>query len=841
MSQPQPQLPRFIKVRGARVNNLKNLDVDIPLHRYVVITGRSGSGKSSLAMGVLYAEGARRYLNALSTFTRRRINQVGKAAVDSVDYLPSALALKQRPSVPGVRSTVGTMSESLNILRLVFSRLGAPVCPNGHRLAPTLDIANNMGRVTCPTCGVTFTAPGAEDFAFNAGGACPTCGGLGEVRQLDASLLIADETQTLREGAVASWHLPGRNFMPIVADGIGIPIDVPYKDLSPEMKEQVLHGKKRHVAINIPSSKGKIFHMDNAVYENAFAAVEDSMATTKNERTLAKLNKFYTFSTCPTCHGTRLKPALLQQTINGQNIAELCELPLTDLRAFADTIVAGLPAEMHEMGTNLVGELQESLQPMFDLGLDYLTLSRPGATLSTGELQRIQLGRTLRSATTGVLYVLDEPSVGLHPANVTGLIKTFRALVRQGNSVVVVDHDPRIIAAADDVLEIGPGAGKNGGTVVDHGPVDAIAQSPRSLIAPFLNGTATLRERPRVPDDQLFDHGTLQLAVHHRFNIDDVHVKLPKNRLTTVTGMSGAGKTTLILDSLIPAIEADVAHRPLPAHVKQLDRQKIRHVVTVDSVPVGKNVRSTVATYTDILNHLRKLFAATPLAQEKGYTTSRFSYNVTAGACPVCGGTGQISLDVQYLPDITEECPQCHGQRYNRETLAVKWHGYSIADVLALSVDEALPVFRDQAAIERILRTLHDMGLGYLLLGESTPALSGGEAQRLKLVSRLGKRQTGTLFVFDEPTVGLHPLDIQQLIKVFDQLIQQGATVLAIEHDMELVANADYVLDMGPGGGRNGGQLVASGTPQAVSENPASITGHYLKQEMTHFQAKQSD
>lgn len=837
MANQQPQLPDKIKVRGARVNNLKNLDVDIPLHRYVAITGRSGSGKSSLAMGVLYAEGARRYLNALSTFTRRRINQTGKAAVDSVDYLPSALALKQRPSVPGVRSTVGTMSESLNILRLVFSRLGSPVCPNGHRLAPTLDISSNMGHLTCPTCGAQFTAPGAEDFAFNSGGACSTCGGLGEVRQLDASLLIADENQTLREGAVASWHLPGRNFMPVVADAIGIPIDVPYKDLSDEMKQRVLHGEHQTVSLNIPSSKGKIFHMDNAVYENAFAAVEDSVKTTKNERTIAKLNKFYTFSTCPTCHGTRLKPELLLQTINGHNIAEICDLPLTELQTFAKTIVAGLPAEMHELSANLAGELQDSLQPLFDLGLDYLTLSRPGATLSTGELQRIQLGRTLRSATTGVLYVLDEPSVGLHPANVTGLIKTFRGLVAQGNSVVVVDHDPRIIAAADDVLEIGPGAGKQGGTVVDHGPVDAITQSPQSLIAPFINGTATLRERPELPATDLFKQGALAIEVQHRFNIDDVAVKIPKNRLTTVTGMSGAGKTTLILDSLIPAIEAEVAKTPLPHHVTHLDRQKIRHVVTVDSVPVGKNVRSTVATYTNILDQLRKLFAATPAAKEKGYTTSRFSYNVAAGACPVCGGTGQISLDVQYLPDIVEACPQCQGKRYNQETLAITWHDYTIADVLALSVDEALAVFTDVPAIERTLKTLHDMGLGYLLLGESTPILSGGEAQRLKLVSRLGKRQTGTLFVFDEPTVGLHPLDIQQLIKVFDQLLDQGATVLAIEHDMELVANADYVIDMGPGGGNQGGQLVATGTPREVAQNPASVTGHYLKQELAQFNA----
>ncbi|MFC6274539.1 excinuclease ABC subunit UvrA [Levilactobacillus tangyuanensis] len=828
-------LPTTIKVRGAKVNNLKDLDVDIPLNQFVAITGRSGSGKSSLAMGVLYAEGARRYLNALSTFTRRRINQMGKAAVESVEYLPSALALRQRPQVPGVRSTVGTMSESLNILRLVFSRLGSPVCPNGHRLDPTLDVAENMGNLVCPVCGVHFMAPGAESFAFNSDGACETCGGLGEVRQLAADRIIGDDTLTLEEGAVASWHLPGRNFMPTVANAIGIPTDVPYKDLSVADKERVLHGSKQTVALNIASSKGKIFHMDNAVYENAFAAVEDSLATTKNDRTIAKLNKFYTFDTCPTCHGTRLKPDLLKQLINGRNIAEVCDMPVSDLRQFAQTIVAWLPDKMGHLGSELIDELEQSLQPLVDLGLDYLTLSRPGATLSTGELQRIQLGRTLRSATTGVLYVLDEPSVGLHPANVAGLIKAFHGLVAQGNSVVVVDHDTRIISAADYLIEIGPGAGKNGGTVVDKGTVSQVANSDKSLIAPFLNGTTNLRERPLIPNDKLWAKGQLEVTVDQRFNINHVHAKFPKNRLTTVTGMSGAGKTTLVLDSLIPAIEAEVDHRPLPTHVTQLDRSGIRRVVTVDSVPVGKNVRSTVATYTDILNRLRKLFTDTPVAKEHGYTTSRFSYNVTEGACPVCNGTGQISLDVQYLPDITETCPQCHGRRYNRETLAVTWQGYSIADILNLSVDEALPVFANEDGIEKTLQILHDMGLGYLLLGESTPALSGGEAQRLKLVSRIGKRQTGTLFVFDEPTVGLHPLDIQQLVRVFDQLIQQGATVIAIEHDLELIANADYIVDMGPQGGRLGGQLIGTGTPAELAANERSITGKYLKDELERF------
>ncbi|AVK61121.1 excinuclease ABC subunit A [Lactobacillus sp. CBA3605] len=828
-------IPTHIKVRGAHVNNLKNLDIDIPLNSFVAITGRSGSGKSSLAMGVLYAEGARRYLNALSTFTRRRINQVGKAAVDSVQYLPSALALRQRPQVPGVRSTVGTMSESLNILRLVFSRLGSPVCPNGHRLKPTLQIAENMGHLVCPVCQAHFTAWGAEDFAFNSNGACPTCGGLGEVRQINADLLIADPTQTIREGAVAAWHLPGRNFMPIVANAIGIPIDTPYQDLSPADQDKVLHGPKQTVAINIPSAKGKIFHMDNAVYENAFAAVEDSLATSKNERTITRLNRFYTFATCPACHGTRFDPKLMTQHLNGQNIATVSAMTVTDLNRFATTIVAWLPANMHQLGQSLVDELLLSLQPMTDLGLDYLTLDRPGATLSTGELQRIQLGRTLRSATTGVLYVLDEPSVGLHPANVNGLIKAFRTLVQQGNSVVVVDHDTSIIAAADDVIEIGPGAGKHGGTVIDHGSVDEIKRQPTSMIAPFLTGTATLRTRPVLTDQELWQQGQLAIEVAHRFNIQDVTAQLPKNRLTTITGMSGAGKTTLILDSLIPAIQAAAHHQPLPKHVTQFESGQLHHVVTVDSVPVGKNVRSTVATYTTILDQLRRLFAATPAAKAQGWTASRFSYNVAAGACPTCGGTGQISLDVQYLPDITEVCPQCHGRRYNQATLAVDWHGKNIAAILALSVDEALPFFKGETSIENTLQILQAMGLGYLQLGESTPALSGGEAQRLKLTTKIGKRQNGTLFVFDEPSVGLHPLDIQQLVQVFDQLIQQGATVIAIEHDLDVIANADYVIDMGPAGGINGGQIVATGTPQAISENPHSITGTYLKEHLALF------
>ncbi|GAB6091815.1 excinuclease ABC subunit UvrA [Furfurilactobacillus curtus] len=827
--QHKDTIPDNIEVRGARVNNLKNVSVDIPLNAFVAITGRSGSGKSSLAMGVLYAEGARRYLNALSTYTRRRISQVSAAMVDSVQYLPSALALRQRPQVPGVRSTVGTMSESLNVLRLMFSRLGSMVCPNGHRMSPTLAVAENDGWVDCPTCGIHFRARGAEDFAFNSAGACPTCGGLGEVRQIAVDRLIGDETKTIRQGAVNAWHLPGRNFMPIVAEAVGIRIDVPYKDLTEREKQLVLHGQKATYAINIPSRSGKIFHMDNAVYENAYNAVADSLATTNNERAIQRLNRFYEFDTCPTCQGTRFNPVLLDQLMVETNIATASQMDLDQLTHFANQIETWLPEDMRHLGHDLVKEFLNSLAPLKDLGLNYLTLDRAGNTLSTGELQRIQLGRTLRSETTGVLYVLDEPSVGLHPANVTGLIEVFHQLIAQGNSLVVVDHDTRIIGAADYVLEIGPGAGRAGGQVINQGTVAQIEHDESSLIAPFLNGTTPIRQRQVIPEAQLFKKGNLTVAVSQRFNLKHVVAHFPKNRLSVVSGMSGAGKTTLVLDSLIPAIQAQVAHDPLPKYVSKLDRAKLRHVIKVDSVPVGKNIRSTVATYTNILDVVRNLFANTKEAQRQEWSASHFSYNLNDGACPQCHGTGTISMDVQFLPDIEEVCPICHGQRYNPETLAIKWHGLNVAEVLALSVDDAREVFKDEPNIAKTLNALHEMGLGYLQLGESTPTLSGGEAQRLKLVAKMGQRQTGTLYVFDEPSVGLHPLDIRQLLEVFDQLIADGATVIVIEHDLDVIANADYVIDMGPAGGNHGGQVVAAGTPEKIAATGASVTGKYLK------------
>ncbi len=833
-------------VRGARVNNLKDVNVDIPLHKLVAITGRSGSGKSSLAMGVLYAEGMRRYVNALSTYTRRRMGQTGKPDVDTIDHIPSAIALRQRPIVPGVRSTVGTSTEALNVIRLAFSRLGSPRCPNGHQVPPTLAIARSMdlpnkpgsgmGQITCPVCGVKFMAFAAEDFAFNSAGACATCGGTGMAQTLDESRLIPDPTKTIREGAVASWRLPGRNFMHVVADQIGIDIDTPFQDLPKEQQEMVWSGPHKKYAINIPSKSGKIFHMDNAVFENARAAVVDSMATTTNERAIARLNKFYRFGTCPTCHGSRFKPELLHQELVGKNIAQVSDITLTELAAFVPQVYAWLPADMQELARDIMAELDQILRPLIELGLGYLTLARAGSSLSTGELQRIQLSRTLRTKTTGVLYVLDEPSIGLHPANVQGLIDVMRGLVAQGNSVIVVDHDTAIIEAADYVLEIGPDAGAGGGTVVDAGPVTAIRQAPHSLIAPFLNGTTRLRVRPQADLQRLFKGKQFGVTVSDRFNLHDLTVKFPTHAFSVVSGFSGAGKSTLVFDALVPALQA-TKKQPAPDFVQHTERGGLRRVVAIDASPVGKNVRSTVATYTDILDRLRALYAAQPAAVQQQFTASHFSYNVTAGACPTCGGTGQISLDIQYLPDMQQTCPDCGGRRYRPEVLRVLWHGYSIADILALDVDTALKLFAatDQDGITATLQTLHDMGLGYLHLGESTPALSGGEAQRLKLTAHMGKKQTGTLFVFDEPSIGLHPLDVQVLLGVFQQLIEQGGTVLAIEHDLDVVANADYIVDMGPGGGSEGGQIVATGTPTDVARSQAGHTGAYLAAHLQHF------
>ena len=830
-------IPDNIEVMGANANNLKNIDVDIPLNSFVAITGVSGSGKSSLAMDTIYAEGARKYLNALSTYTRRRITQMGRSDVKNIKNLPSTIALRQRPVVPSVRSTVGTMTESLNILRLMYSRLASIVCPNGHRLKPSLKVSEvmdlptsdeEMGMMICPTCGVKFMAFSAEDFAFNSEGACPTCQGTGFLKEIELSKIIPDQSLSIDDGAVRSWSLPGRTLQKDIIKELGVRTNIPFKDLTDKEKEIVINGKEQKKEILVPTKTGRSFRL-NALYENAITAVKNSLKSTKNENTLLRLERFYSEKTCPDCHGSRFNPKLFTNELVGKNIAEVSQFTISELQDFCPKIMAWLPNEMQALGKNLTTELLELLSPIVELGLNYLSISRAGNTLSTGELQRIQLARTIRNQMTGVLYVLDEPSVGLHAANVAGLIKILRELVRLGNSLIVVDHDTSIIAAADYVIEIGPDSGADGGRVITQGTVPEIEQHSNSVIQPYLTGKAEIIKHKQT---EAFKHGAITIQISDRHNIHDMTAKFSKESFNVVSGMSGSGKTTLIFDSLLPALQANIDGEDKPEFVKKIDNSGIKNIVKVDSVPIGKNVRSTVGTYTKILDHLRKLFSQTPEAQAKKFTPTYFSYNNKQGACPNCGGTGVITLDIQYLPDMVQTCPVCHGNRYKKDILEITWHGKNLAEILDMSVKEADAFFKDVPKIKTTLDVLINIGLSYLKLGESTPTLSGGEAQRLKLVTYMKRSQKDQLFVFDEPSVGLHPKDVGTLLDVFNKLLKRHATIIVIEHDLDIIANADYINDLGPEGGVNGGKIVATGTPKTVASNANSLTGKYLKKHL---------
>ncbi|WP_075891881.1 excinuclease ABC subunit UvrA [Actinomyces provencensis] len=816
--------PTAIEVRGARVNNLRDIDLDIPLGRFVGITGLSGSGKSSLAMGVLYAEGSRRYLDALSTFSRRRIAQPARPDVDRLGFLPPALALRQRPPLPGPRSTVGTMSEVLAVLRLVFSRLGMHRCPNGHPVPPSY-LQGVSPQRTCPTCGAVFEAPSAEDFSFNTLGACPRCHGLGETREVDPSTLVPDEDLSIDEGAVLPWHGLMRSNMPQVAAELGVRTDIPYRELTAQERETVLHGPRVTRRIVIPLKNGSGVAL-NAAYTNAFEAVEQIAREGEDGAPSSRADRFLVRRTCPECHGTRLRPEALRTTVAGRNIAEACALTLEDLDTWVPTVVDSVPPVTREFARRLGTELARALAPLLTLGLGYLGLDRSGDTLSTGERQRIQLARTVLSRSTGLLLVLDEPTIGLHPANVHGLVDVMHHLVANGNSLVVVDHDTQVLAAADQLIEMGPRAGEQGGRVVAQGTVEELRHDPHSLIGPFLDPGRQRRVRDQRP--VFLGEGAIRVCVGDHFNLHGVTATFPVGAMTAVTGVSGAGKSALVLDSLVPALQAASEGRPLPDHVQELHDGGIRRVISVDATPIGRNARSTPATYSGVFDPIRRLFAATPTARERGWKAGHFSYNTTSGRCPTCQGLGELSLDVQYLPDIPMRCPDCGGGRYNPETLEVHWQGRSIADVLGLSVTEATEVFAGEPSIARVLQSLADVGLGYLRLGEPTPTLSGGEAQRLRLATHLRRGQRHQIFVFDEPSIGLHPLDIHTLLGVFDRLMDAGATLIVIEHDTDMIANADHVIDLGPGAGSEGGRIISTGTVEEVRADPASLIGPWL-------------
>lgn len=820
-----------IKIRGARVHNLKNIDVDVPLGKIVGIAGVSGSGKSSLALGVLYAEGSRRYLDALSTYTRRRMTQAAKASVDEVLYVPAALALHQRPGVPGIRSTFGTGTELLNSLRLMFSRLASHRCPNGHYLPPSLAVAAEKPLI-CPTCGATVCAPSAEELAFNSQGACRTCDGTGTVRTVDLATLVPDPTLSIDDGAVAPWNSLMWSLMTDVCRAMGVRTDVPFNQLTDAEKEIVYHGpaEKKHIfykAKNTPEAGELDFTYYNAVY-----TVENALAKVKDEKGMKRVEKFLKQETCPACHGTRLSEAARAPRLRGISLADACTMPLAELTQWVDRVPASLPAEMRPMAESICESFRTAARRLMDLGLDYLSLDRAASTLSTGERQRMQLARAVRNRTTGVLYVLDEPSIGLHPANIVGLTGVMHDLVEDGNSVVLVDHDTQVLAESDWIIEMGPEAGAGGGYVIAQGTVPEIEQDPKSMIGPFLRpATAVLPAGAGKSD--LFAEGRIHLSTDAIHTVHPLEIDIPKGRLTVVTGVSGSGKTTLILESLVPALAASTAGRPLPSHVKAVTAEGIEQVKLIDATPIGINVRSTVATYANVHDELRKIFSHTQDAKAHGYKAGDFSYNTGKLRCPVCDGTGVISLDVQFLPDVEIPCPACHGSRYAREADDVKLidkHGRTttLPRLMDCDVHTALDLCKDRKLVRQRLQVLQDLGLGYLTLGEETPSLSGGEAQRLKLASEMERTQSHAVFVFDEPTIGLHPLDVQTLLGVFRTLIDNGATVIVIEHDLDVIRSADYIVDMGPGGGDKGGRVVAAGTPAQIKATPESVTGRFL-------------
>ena len=821
------QAPAAMEVRGARVHNLQNVDVDVPLHRIVGVAGVSGSGKSSLALGVLYAEGSRRYLESLSTYTRRRMTQAARADVDQVRYVPAALALHQRPGVPGIRSTFGTGTELLNSLRLLFSRLASHRCPNGHYLEPTLAVAAGQP-LRCPVCGETFYAPGAEELAFNSQGACRTCGGTGVVRAVDRDALVPDESLTIDQGAVAPWNTLMWSLMVDVCREMGVRTDVPFRDLTDAEKDIVYNGPavKKHILYHAKKTN-QAAELDFTYY-NAVYTVENALAKVKDEKGMKRVEKFLKEDVCPDCGGTRLSEAARAPRLRGIGLDEACRMPLERLAAWVDGVPAAVPAAMAPMAESICASFRTAARRLLELGLGYLSLDRASSTLSTGERQRMQLARAVRNRTTGVLYVLDEPSIGLHPANLEGLTRVMEDLAADGNSVVVVDHDTQILARTDWLIEMGPGAGAGGGQVIAQGPPAQVAGDPASRIGPYLAGRARPARRAAGPEG-LFDQGTIHLSTGPILTVQPLEADIPKGRLTVVTGVSGSGKTTLLLESLVPALEARLAGRPLPPHVQAVEAPGISRVRLIDATPIGLNVRSTVATYAGVHDELRKAFARTPDAKARGWKAGDFSYNTGSLRCPVCDGTGVVSLDVQFLPDVDIPCPQCRGSRYSREAGQVSHGGHTLPELMAMDIDRALAACGGLKLVRQRLQVLSDLGLGYLTLGEATPSLSGGEAQRLKLASEMGRGQADTVFLFDEPTIGLHPLDVQVLLEVFETLLARGATVLVIEHNLDVIAGADYLLDMGPGGGVAGGRLVAAGPPAAVAACPESVTGRFMR------------
>ncbi|WP_313406590.1 excinuclease ABC subunit UvrA [Aeromicrobium sp.] len=808
----------FVHVRGASEHNLKNIDVKVPRDALVVFTGVSGSGKSSLAFGTLYAEAQRRYFESVAPYARRLLHQVGAPHVEEITGLPPAVALQQRRGAPSSRSTVGTLTTMSNLVRMLYSRAGT--YPPG---ATRLD---------------------AEAFSPNTvAGACPRCHGLGEEHDVSEELMVPDTSLSIREGAIAAWPgaWQGANLRSVVA-GLGIDVDAPWHTLSARDREWLLFTEEQPKVLVEPEP-GRIDHGYYGLFWSARAHVHHVLATSKSEMMRTKAMRFVRSAPCGLCRGTGLQEASLAVTFAGRTIAELNALSFDDLAAVMRPVAeltdvstatsAADSGEGTEVAVRICGDLLARIRVLLDLGLGYLSLDRSSTTLSPGEAQRLRIATQLRSGLFGVVYVLDEPSAGLHPADAAPLLDVLDRLLGSGNSLFVVEHDLDVVRRADWIVDIGPGAGERGGHVLYSGPVAGLEHVADSVTGAHLFGRAEPWERP-----QRSASGWLRLRGISRHNLDDLSVDIPLCVLTAVTGVSGSGKSTLVIDVVAELVRRHLGQVPdreesstMRIEVDDADGlEAFDRLVLVDQRPIGRTPRSNLATYTGLFDAVRKVFAATPQARERGYGAGRFSFNVPEGRCDTCQGEGFVSVELLFMPGTYAPCPTCHGARYNAETLEIRHRGKTIADVLALSVDEAADFLADVPAAARSLITLQEVGLGYLRLGQPATELSGGEAQRIKLATEMQRARRGhALYLLDEPTSGLHPADIALLVRQLHRLVDAGNTVVVVEHDLDTVVSADWVIDLGPGGGDAGGRVVAAGTPQEVAAAGLGATAPYLR------------
>ncbi|OKI71501.1 excinuclease ABC subunit UvrA [Streptomyces sp. MJM1172] len=778
----------YVRVRGAREHNLRGVDVDIPRDALTVFTGVSGSGKSSLAFGTLYAEAQRRYFESVAPYARRLIHQIGAPKVDSVTGLPPAVSLEQRRSTPGSRSSVGTVTLLSNSLRMLYSRAGA-YPPGAERLD-------------------------SDAFSPNtATGACPSCHGIGRIHRTDEQLLVPDPDLSIRQGAVAAWPgaWQGKNLRDIL-EALGHDVDAPWRELPARDREWILFTEEQPVVTVHPVREAeRIQRPYQGTYMSAHRYVMRTFADSKSASLRARAEKFLTDSPCPACEGRRLRPEALAVTFAGRTIAELAAVPLAEL----DGVLASAPPG-GEAARVLAEDLRARIAPVTELGLGYLSLDRTAPSLSAGELQRLRLATQLKSGLFGVVYVLDEPSAGLHPADTEALLTVLDRLKAAGNTVFVVEHHLDVVRHADWLVDVGPLAGEHGGRVLHSGPPAGLAEVAESATARHLFAPRESPERPRPVREA---RGAVRLSGVDRHNLRGVTAEFPLGVFTTVTGVSGSGKSTLVGQALAREVAGRLAEPGFP----------VRRLVEVDQKPIGRTPRSNLATYTGLFDVVRRLFTASDEARARGWKAGRFSFNVPGGRCETCQGEGFVSVELLFLPSTYAPCPQCGGARYNAETLQVRYEGLTIAEVLSLTVEAAAVFFAQVPAAARSLRALEDIGLGYLRLGQPATELSGGEAQRIKLATELQRlRRDHTLYLLDEPTTGLHPADVRVLLRQLHGLVEAGHSVVVVEHDMDVVAGADWVIDLGPGGGAEGGRVVASGTPSEVARTPGSRTADYL-------------